>query len=82
MGSKEPGLPAENCTIHHENGLHVSQVHKNTENCERRLYALVEIIEEFTFAVIHTKVVVEDCISREQQHLPEPTEEDHQLQRD
>ena len=41
-----------------------------------------EIIEEFTFAVIHTKVVVEDCISREQQHLPEPTEEDHQLQRD
>ena len=29
-----------------------------------------EIIEEFTFAVIHAKVVVEDCISREPRHLP------------
>ena len=43
---------------------------------------LLEIIEEFMFTVIHAKVMVEDCISREQQHLPEPTEEDHQLQRD
>ena len=41
-----------------------------------------EIIEEFTFAVIHAKVVVEDCISREPRHLPEPTEEDHLLERD
>ena len=32
--------------------------------------------------VIHTKVVVEDCISREPRHLPEPTEEDHLLERD
>ena len=32
-----------------------------------------EIIEEFTFAVIHAKVVVEDCISREPQHLLEPS---------
>ena len=37
----------------------------------------LEIIEEFKFMVIHAKVVVEDCISREPQHLPEPTEEDH-----
>ena len=29
-----------------------------------------EIIEEFSFAVIHSKVVVEDCISREPSHLP------------
>ena len=36
-----------------------------------------EIIEEFRFAVIHAKVVVEDCISREPRHLLEPTEEDH-----
>ena len=42
----------------------------------------LEIIEEFTFAIIHAKVVVEDCISIEPQHLPEPMEEDHQLERD
>ena len=41
-----------------------------------------EIIEEFTFAVIHAKVVVEDCNSRELRHLPEPTREDHLLERD
>ena len=41
-----------------------------------------EIIEEFTFAVIHAKVVVEDCISREPRHLLEPMEEDHLLERD
>ena len=41
-----------------------------------------EIIEEFTFAVIHTKVTVEDCISREPRHLPEPTKEDYLLERD
>ena len=41
-----------------------------------------EIIEEFTFAVIHAKVIVEDCISREPRHLPEPMEEDHLLERD
>ena len=38
----------------------------------------LEIIEEFTFAII----LVEDCISIEPQHLPEPMEEDHQLERD
>ena len=32
--------------------------------------------------VIHAKVVVEDCISREPRHLPEPMEEDHLLERD
>ena len=42
----------------------------------------MEFIEEFTFAVIHAKVIVEDCISRELQHLPEPIEEDHLLERD
>ena len=41
-----------------------------------------EIIEEFTFIVIHAKVVVEDCISREPRHLPEPTKEDLQLEQD
>merc|ERR1711867_66871 len=41
-----------------------------------------EIIEEFTFAVIHAKVVVEDCISRKPRHLPEPTREDCLLERD
>merc|ERR1711867_260696 len=41
-----------------------------------------EIIEEFTFAVIHAKVVVEDCISWEPRHLPEPTREDCLLERD
>ena len=41
-----------------------------------------EIIEEFTFAVIHVKVVMEDFISREPRHLPEPTREDHLLERD
>ena len=41
-----------------------------------------EIIEEFTFVVIHAKVVVEDCISREPRHLPEPTMEDQRLERD
>ena len=34
-----------------------------------------EIIKEFTFTVIHAKVIVEDCISREPRHLPEPTRE-------
>ena len=42
----------------------------------------LEIIEEFTFAVIHAKMIVEDCISREPRHLPEPTKEDHLLERD
>ena len=32
--------------------------------------------------VIHAKVMVEDCISREPRHLPEPTEEDHLLERE
>ena len=41
-----------------------------------------EIIEEFTFAVIHVKVIVEDCISREPRHLPDPKREDHLLERD
>ena len=41
-----------------------------------------EIIEEFTFTVIHAKVVVEDCISREPQHLQEPTREDYRLERE
>ena len=41
-----------------------------------------EIIEEFTFAVIHAKVVVEDCISQEPRHLPELTREDCLLERD
>ena len=41
-----------------------------------------EIIEEFTFAVIHAKVVVEDCISREPRHLLDPTKEDHQLEQE
>ena len=41
-----------------------------------------EIIEEFTFVVIHAKVTVEDCISREPSPLPEPTEEDQQLEHD
>ena len=41
-----------------------------------------EIIEEFTFAVIHAKVVVEDCISWEPRHLLEPTKEDCLLERD
>ena len=41
-----------------------------------------EIIEEFTFAVIHAKVTVEDCFSRDPRHLPEPTKEDHLLERD
>ena len=31
-----------------------------------------EIIEEFTFVVIHAKMVMEDCISREPRHIPEP----------
>ena len=35
-----------------------------------------EIIDEFTFMVIHSKVTVKDCISREPRHLPEPTEQD------
>ena len=42
----------------------------------------LEIIEEFTFAVIHGKVIVEDCISREPRHLLEPTMEDRLLKRD
>ena len=41
-----------------------------------------EIIEEITFAVIHAKVIVEDCIAREPRHLQEPTKEDHLLERD
>ena len=41
-----------------------------------------EIIEEFTFTVIHAKVVMDDCISREPRHLPEPTREDCLLERD
>ena len=41
-----------------------------------------EIIEGFPFAVIHAKVTVEDCISREPRHLPEPTKEDYLLERD
>ena len=41
-----------------------------------------EIIEEFTFVVIHAKVTVEDCISREPRHLPEPTEDDQRLEQD
>ena len=41
-----------------------------------------DIIEEFTFTVIHAKVVVEDCISRELHHLPKPTREDYQLERE
>ena len=41
-----------------------------------------EIIERFTFVVIHAKVTVEDCISREPRHLPEPTKEDYLLERD
>ena len=41
-----------------------------------------EIIKEFTFAVIHAKVVVEDCISREPHHLPEPTIEDIRLKQE
>ena len=41
-----------------------------------------EIIEEFTFAVIHAKVTIEDYISREPRHLPEPTKEDYLLERD
>ena len=41
-----------------------------------------EIIEEFTFTVIHAKVVMEDCISREPRHLPELTREDCLLERD
>ena len=32
-----------------------------------------EIIEEFTFVMIHAKVTVEDCISRSLGHLQEPT---------
>ena len=32
--------------------------------------------------VIHTKVTVEDCISREPRHLPEPTEDDIRLEQD
>ena len=41
-----------------------------------------EIIEEFSFVVIHAKVTVEDCISREPRHLPEPMKEDHLLERE
>ena len=41
-----------------------------------------EIIEEFTFVVIHAKVIVEDCISRDLRHLQEPTKEDLQLEQD
>ena len=41
-----------------------------------------EITEEFTFAVIHAKVVVEDCISRDPRHLPGLTREDHQLEQE
>ena len=41
-----------------------------------------EITEQFTFAVIHAKVIVEDCISREPRQLPEPTKEDYLLERD
>ena len=41
-----------------------------------------EIIEEFTFVVIHAKVTVEDCISREPSHLPEPIEEDPRMEQD
>ena len=41
-----------------------------------------ELIEEFTCGVIHAKVTVEHCISREPSHLPEPTEEDQRLEQD
>ena len=41
-----------------------------------------EIIEEFTFVVIHVRVTIEDCISREPRHLPEPTRKDYLLERD
>ena len=41
-----------------------------------------EIIKEFIFVVIHTKVIMEDCISRELRHLPEPTEDDLWLEQD
>ena len=40
-----------------------------------------EIIEEFTFAVIHAKVVVDDCKYWEPRHLPDPTMEDYWLER-
>ena len=40
------------------------------------------IIEEFSFVVIHAKVTVEDCISREPGHLPELTSEDLELEHD
>ena len=42
----------------------------------------LEIFEGFTVVVIHAKVVVEDCISREARHLPNPTQEDHQLEQE
>ena len=34
------------------------------------------LIEEFSFVVLHAKVVVKDCISREPRHLPPPTQDD------
>ena len=43
---------------------------------------LDSIIEVFTFTVLHTKVMVEDCISQEPWHLPDPTTEDYQLERE
>ena len=41
-----------------------------------------QIINEFIFAVIHTKVVVKDCISWEPRHLPYPTTEDYPLEQE
>ena len=41
-----------------------------------------EIFQELIFAVIHAKEVVEDCISREPHHIPEPTREELWLKQD
>ena len=82
MGIKELGLSTENSTLHSGNRLHVGEAHQDTEDHERLYICWSEIIEEFTFVVIYAKVIVEDCISREPRHLPEPTKEDRLLKRD
>ena len=42
----------------------------------------LSLIEELSFVVLHAKMPVEDTISREPRHLPDPTEEDLELERD
>ena len=83
LGTDNIRLVVEEGAVPGRDRLDECEVHRQHEDLKGSPHARwAELIGSYSFTISHARVIVEDCVSRCPSHLPEPTQEELDMEKD